>query len=263
MDKTELVAKVSNIFRISGYKVDTSVKINHREIDIRAEETQGLVRKIILIECADYDKNVGVDKVQSDIRKLRAAKEVLKDNAIIMHVSRNGYTPDAFGYAKENGVSIYSLEDLTNQLINFDDYIQAIENDKLRPIILKEYQPNKIYYEQYSKTVRGSITFLKKWLDSDIQWLTLLGDYGVGKSWTLKRFLYELIEDYKKNPSSAPLPFFKKSAKASATKYSLKLLWENPTRDSVSNSSTGKSIMPLVSLNCPSVVRPECLRQVR
>lgn len=208
MDKTELVSKVAHLFRISGHKVDTSVIINHREIDVRAEETQGLVRKIILIECADYSKPVGVDKVQEDINKLRAAKEVLKDNAVIMHVSKLGYTPNGFGYASENGVPAFSLESLESQLINFDEYVTSVENEKLRPVILKEYQPNKIYFEQSSKIRKNSINFLMNWLESDIQWLTLLGDYGVGKSWTLKRFLYELIENYKKSPSVCPLPLF-------------------------------------------------------
>ena len=73
MDRTNLVEKVASLFRISGYKVDTSVIINHREIDVRAEETQGLVRKIILIECADFTRNVPVDKITYDILKLKAA----------------------------------------------------------------------------------------------------------------------------------------------------------------------------------------------
>jgi hypothetical protein len=208
MDKTDLVSKVAHLFRISGHKVENSVLINNREIDVRAEETQGLVRKIILIECADYSKAVGVNKIQEDINKLKAAKELLKDNAVVMHVSRSGYTPNAFGYASNNGIPAYSIESLESQLINFDEYVASVRNDKLRPVILKEYQPNKIYFEQSDKNPKTSLNFLKAWLESDIQWLTLLGDYGVGKSWTLKRFLYELIENYKNSPNSCPLPFF-------------------------------------------------------
>lgn len=208
MDKTELVAKVSNLFRISGHKVDSSVKINHREIDIRAEETQGLVRKIILIECAEYKRPVGVQKLQDDLSKLQSAKETLKDKAIIMHVSLNGYSPDAVGYALDRGIEIFSYEDLTYQLINFDAYINAIENDPSREIILKEYQPNKIHYEGNLKGGKLSLTFFDEWQKSGNKWLTLLGDYGVGKSWTLKRLLYYVIEQYKNNKKSIPLPFF-------------------------------------------------------
>jgi hypothetical protein len=208
MDKTELVAKVTNLFRISGYKVDQSVKINHREIDIRAEETQGLIRKIVLIECADYEKPVGIPKLQEDLNKLQSAKEVLKDNAIIMHVSKKGYSPDASGYALERGIEIFSYDDLTSQLINFNSYIKAVKEDPARKIILNEYQPNKIHYEGKIKTGKLSLTFFRDWINSSNKWLTLLGDYGVGKSWTLKTILYDLIDQYSESNAETPLPFF-------------------------------------------------------
>jgi len=208
MDKTELVKKVANLFRVSGYKVDISVEINHREIDIRAEEMQGLVRKIILVECADYSRNVGIAKLQEDLLKLRSAKEKLKDSAIVMHVARMGYTPDAIGYALENGVSTFCLEDLEAKLINFDAYIESVENEQIRQIILREYQPNSIHYERQPSKSQNSMKFLDEWLQMGQTWLTLLGDYGVGKSWTLKRYLYHLIDINKKNPTTALLPFF-------------------------------------------------------
>lgn len=208
MDKTKLVSQVSNLFRITGHRVNVSITINHREIDIRAEETQGLVRKVILIECADHDRPVGVQKLQEDFQKLSAAKEQMKDNAIIMHVSALGYSPDAQGYAVDRGVSIHSLQDLTANLINFDGYVEAVRSEPVRPIILREYQENGIYSEGNHKSKLPSLNFFKRWLSSQESWLTLLGDYGVGKSWTLKRLLYELIDEYATDPTNHPLPFF-------------------------------------------------------
>ena len=54
MDKTSLVKAVANLFELTGHRVQTSVKINHREIDVVAEELNTLLRKTVLIECADY-----------------------------------------------------------------------------------------------------------------------------------------------------------------------------------------------------------------
>jgi hypothetical protein len=208
MDKTELVSHIVELFRASGYKADSSVKVNHREIDVRAEELHGLVRKIILIECADYAGTVGVDKLQADIAKLRAAKEQLGDRAVVMHVSTNGYTPDAAGYAADQGVPAYTIADLQTKLINFDSYLAAIAADPAYETIIKEYQPNKVHFERTPDSAQPSIVFLREWLVSDSRWLTLLGDYGVGKSWTLKRLLYNLAEEYRSDPSRKPLPFF-------------------------------------------------------
>lgn len=208
MDKTDLVKKVAHLFRVSGCKVDISVEINHREIDVVAKETQGLIRKTILVECADYSKNVGIDKFQEDLRKLDSAKEELQEHAIVMHVARKGYTKNAAGYALQKGISIYTLEDLENQLVNFDAYIEKVENEPIRKVILREYQPNMIHYENSRNKPQNSIKFLENWLESESLWLTMLGDYGVGKSWTLKTYLYYLVDKYKANPGSTMLPFF-------------------------------------------------------
>ncbi|MCY4488977.1 MAG: hypothetical protein OXF11_17925 [Deltaproteobacteria bacterium] len=107
MDKTPLAKEVAHLFRVTGHKVDVSVEINHSEIDVRAEETQGLVRKVILVECADYGRPVGIRKMREDLNKLEAARELLKHNAVLMHVSRNGYSKNASGFALDNGAPFF------------------------------------------------------------------------------------------------------------------------------------------------------------
>ena len=209
MDNTTLTNEVAHLFRISGYKVDTSVEINHREIDVRAEETQGLIRKTILVECADYDSSVGVSKIQEDLNKLEAAREQMQESVILMHVSRNGYSKNASGYALDKGISIFSFASLIHQLVNFDAYIKAVENDKARNIILNEYQPTKVHFDGKShRHAKPAMEFIDEWISGSSRWLTVLGDYGVGKSWMLKRFLYYSIERYKADPEKSPLPFF-------------------------------------------------------
>ncbi|MDD9989530.1 MAG: NACHT domain-containing protein [Spirochaetaceae bacterium] len=209
MDKTDLTNEVAHLFRISGHKVDTSVRINHREIDVRAEETQGLVRKVILVECADHQTPVGIEKLQKDVAKLESARETMRDSAHLMHVSRNGYSPDASGYAIDRGLATFSLESLTHRLVNFDAYIEAVERDKSREMIINEYQQTKIHFDERSRRqAKPAMDFLEEWLAGSSKWLTILGDYGVGKSWMLKRFLYLGVQKHRANPESFPLPFF-------------------------------------------------------
>ena len=52
-----------------------------------------------------------------------------------MHVCEHGYTKDAYGYANERGIDVFTYESLLSRLVNFDEYIKAVENDTLRPII--------------------------------------------------------------------------------------------------------------------------------
>lgn len=209
MDKTELTTEVAHLFRVSGYNVDVSVSINNAEIDIRADETQGLIRKTLLVECADHERPVGIVKMRTDINKLDAAREFLKENAVLMHVSRHGYTADASGFAHTKGISCFSLDTLIHQLVNFDAYIHAVEADNVRDTILAEYQPTKMHFDgQSTRRALPAMEFLLEWLAGPSRWLTVLGDYGVGKSWMLKRLLYLTIEQHKAAPSTFPLPFF-------------------------------------------------------
>lgn len=151
MDKTELVQKVAQLFRVTEHKVDISIKLEHREIDIIATPLQGLVRAPILVECADYSHTVGVEKIQSDIAKLVAARKSIGQSCVFMHVSTNGHSSEALGMAREESISCYTLQALISNLVNFDPYIDKIENEVVRQVIETEYQPTKMFYDDDPK----------------------------------------------------------------------------------------------------------------
>ncbi|MQA36075.1 NACHT domain-containing protein [Modestobacter roseus] len=208
MDKTELVAKVSALMQLAQHDVRTSVVINHREIDVVATELTGLSRKTILIECADYAAPVGVPKLQDDLQKLKAAREVMGNKCVIMHMSMHGYSSQAHGYALEHGIEALTLAQLTSRVMNLDAYVAFVDDDAQRQTILREYQPTKLHVEGDKNSATAALDFLQDWLQGDENWLTVLGDYGVGKSWMLKRLLYTLIDSYKQDPTSNPLPIY-------------------------------------------------------
>lgn len=209
MDKTKLVSEVAHLFQVSGHSVKTDIEINFRRIDVLAEPLQGLVRTPILVECSEPSASVGISKVQDDQKKFEAAKEGFQKTVAFLHVSVNGYSPQAAGFMRENKIEGTTLNDLKCRLINFDSYISAIERDNSKPIILKEYQSTKIHPEGKPKDTKPALTYLEEWcFNHNSNWLTVLGDYGIGKSWTLKRLLYRLIDVYRSDPLTKPLPFF-------------------------------------------------------
>ena len=167
-----------------------------------------LLRKTILIECADYGTPVGVDKLQTDILKLRSAQETMRDRAVVMHVSAVGYTPEASGYALEQGIATSTVDSLVARLVNFDRYVEAVRHEQIRAVIETEYQPTKIHFEGHPKESVPAPEFLDSWLSGKHPWLTLIGDYGVGKSWALRKFLYSLVDRYATDPTKSPLPLF-------------------------------------------------------
>ena len=192
---------------LSDHDVQTSVQINFREIDIVAKERFGMSRKIILIECADYAKSVGVPKLQADLEKLRAAQEELGGSCVIMHVATHGYSPQASGYALKHGVDALTLDALAARMVNFDAYADFVRSDPMRDTLLNEYQPTKLHTEgTRPNSGTAAIQYLRAWLSGDETWLTVLGDYGVGKSWMLRRLLYELVDEYVGDPSHKAVP---------------------------------------------------------
>jgi hypothetical protein len=208
MDKTELVRRVSELMALADHDVKPGTDVNLREIDVVAIERFGIARKYIFIECADYANPVGIDKLQTDIRKLRAAQEEYPYSSHLMHVAANGYTQKAQAYALKERIDAFPFDLLVTRLMNFDGYVASIESDPLRPVILEEYQPTQLHTDGSKRDRKAALKYIKQWLDGDQSWLTVLGDYGVGKSWMLKRLLYDLVEDYKKSPFIKPVPLF-------------------------------------------------------
>jgi hypothetical protein len=202
------VNKVSNLFEISGHKSRTGVDVGNTRIDVLAEEQHGLVRKSILAVCTSSAEPTPSAQMSQDVKRLQAAQRNLNGvSAVLMHVSQAGHTADAQAYAKSKNVELFTAEELAHRLINFDGYIKAVRKDPSRQMILREYQQTTIHYEGDKKKV-PALEFLTHWVAGSQRWLTILGDYGVGKSWTLKRLLYSLVEDYHTNPLEKPLPLF-------------------------------------------------------
>ena len=209
MDKTALTARVAELMSLSDHDVSTSVLINFREIDVVARERFGVTRKTILIECADYAAPVGIAKLQEDLEKLRAAQREYGSSCTLMHISANGYSQNAAGYARSEKVDALTISDLTARIVNFEAYLNSVDQDPLKPVILSEYQPTRLHDEgNNKKSARPALDYLRAWLETDQTWLTVLGDYGVGKSWMLRRLLYNLVENYRSNPTTNPVPIF-------------------------------------------------------
>lgn len=125
-----------------------------------------------------------------------------------VHVALNEYTTPARGYANEHGVDVYTLGELESRLVNFDAYIHRIRSHDLYKVIEAEYQETTLHAEGKPNEKVPALKFFDEWLKSESRWLTVFGDYGVGKSWTLRHLLHVLLQRYEESPLKEPLPFF-------------------------------------------------------
>jgi len=131
MDRTQFVGAVAELLRIADHEVQTSVMVNHQEVHVLARERTGLARKSLVIECTTHDNPVDTAELEAGLSKLRAVIRHLGHSAVPMHVSATGYTKDAAGLARSEHLDALSFDELTSRLVNFEDYIAAMEKDAL------------------------------------------------------------------------------------------------------------------------------------
>ncbi|MCU0437767.1 MAG: restriction endonuclease [Raineya sp.] len=103
-------------------KQDTRIYSNHklenssgtkREFDILIETTVNDIIIRIVIECKDFSKPVSVEKIEAFKAKCDRIPSINKK----IFVSKNGYQSDAIKAAKDFGIELYELKDITNENI--------------------------------------------------------------------------------------------------------------------------------------------------
>jgi hypothetical protein len=121
-------------------------------------------------------------------------------------VSERRVSSAARGLAKDlRQVFVYTFDELLEEDINFDTYFSDIENQIREMKIPQFYVPLKIEVEehaskeQYVKSKYGNISdFVDQWLaDKDAEHLSILGEFGTGKSWFSLYLAHSQIEAYK------------------------------------------------------------------
>lgn len=81
--------------------------------------------------------------------------------------------------------------------------------------IEREYQPTELRMAGQGGKQEPAVSHMLRWIDGQQRWLTVLGDYGVGKTWMLKKLFFELARRYRTDhrllPLFVPLQRFRKA----------------------------------------------------
>lgn len=206
--REQLIKDVEKLLQLTGHRISIRDDLTRAGVHILAEETNTVSRKSLLVLCDATTSPMTRHQLESTFVGAFDMRARMGGSVILMHVAKGGHEEDAQRYAQEVGIDACSLRDLEHRMVNFKPYIRAIQSDRLRQLILREYQPTKIHFANERKASKPALEFLTEWLAGPDRWLTLLGDYGVGKSWTLKRLLYQMVDEYDSDPMNKPLPLF-------------------------------------------------------
>jgi hypothetical protein len=113
-------------------------------------------------------------------------------------------------------IKVKSKSDLIRELANFDKYIDYLIDTYRQSDIFKFYVDLSCLHQTYSDELQPLTqrrykpidNFVNQWLQGTGKFLSVLGDFGVGKSWFCQHYAYNLALEYKRNPYQTRVPIY-------------------------------------------------------
>jgi len=211
---------IADLYRLLGAEVVQNIEISHKKVDLLA--TFGVpgssTKHRVIVECKDEKRRVADNqRVMQFHGLLQSARKLgVAESAEI--ITRKPWSDVAKGYAKENGLGLYTYAEKIAQLIDFSSYLRDAvsrfdNKDERRP----NEPPLGSYYvsssaERKTKSVAEKISFLDRHL---FDWangngkeahIAILGEYGTGKTSLCQKLTRDLAESYLRAPGSNRVP---------------------------------------------------------
>jgi len=206
---TNFEKEVLTLFDLMGYKVEHDVTIGNRQIDIYGKKYNppSDIFKIA-IECKDYAGKVDVKDIDSFFAKIsQSLLERTIDRGFM--ISRSGFTNTAKEAAKRNGIVCQTYNDLLRSMANFDHYIDDLIDNFQKSVISKRYiemEGSKVDM-RIPIEIKSMEQYIKEWVrNGRTNHVSILGEYGSGKTTLCQKIAHDLALVYKQDPISNRIP---------------------------------------------------------
>lgn len=208
--------KASELLRLMGYRIERDKLTSHgRQIDLYAEGKVGAFNLRFSVECKCHKKKVGTGHVDSFHAKIKP----LFDNNDIdkgVMISTVGFTNKAKATAKSLKIECKTYDELLSELIDFDHYLDCIikdyEEDELSKYYVDLDVERRTGYSAPSESVEAKVwgpidNYIDQWLHTEGKnHISILGEYGTGKTSFCRKYAHNLALRYKEHPISNRIP---------------------------------------------------------
>jgi len=188
---------VQGLLELLGFDVQRDRLIAGRQTDLIARREVFPETLTYLVECKDYRSPVTMDVVEGVENRLKAARRGKYPDARGWIVAAGDFARNARDYAESLGILCSTDAELTRRLIDFRPYLHDLIGDYEEYIIDRQrdlrlpqlyVEPDALIERDKKAEVRPLQELVDEWLaDPNLNQLTLLGDYGTGKTvFTLK-----------------------------------------------------------------------------
>jgi hypothetical protein len=206
----DLERRVADTYRELGATVvKMNLSLSGQQLDVYAElsSTDGLMTRVG-IDCKNYESRVGVNEINKSAQKLSVLRQSGQIDIPLL-VTANGLTTDASAAASVLGVRTATLADLMSRVADFTAYLQSA---------MAEYEQTAAYQKGLYRRLHGVDEtgidsgyideFTREWFASGGNFLTILGDYGTGKTTYAERLFWDLATAHLLDPVNNRIPVF-------------------------------------------------------
>ncbi|MCA1619208.1 MAG: pentapeptide repeat-containing protein [Acidobacteria bacterium] len=206
-EPTEFERTVAQVYGELGAQVEHNKNVGGLQIDVFViQHTPDGSTIRTAIECKAYKEPIGVSIVVeacSRIINLRAAG--LIEKGVI--VAYSGFTQDARTHCQANLVECFTLLDIQRKIADFSAYLSDLAVGENASFGYRELLTRGTFIPLAAQTEKGEpissiVDYLENWLDEPGQFLTILGEYGSGKSTTSWHIAQKLASQYLRTKST-------------------------------------------------------------
>ena len=188
--------RVGHLFGLSGYRVEHDVLISGRQIDLLIEDNTGLLSRQYIVECKDQSAPVNTEQYDAFRGRLMSARREISPKLRGIIVASVGFVKEVKAQSQNEDIELLTISDLETNLIDFRHYVRSLIANLSSDEGLKYFVDPRIVRDQ-STVPEAALPVFERWLaDPEANQLTLLGDYGTGKTTLLRKVSLDVAKRY-------------------------------------------------------------------
>ncbi len=229
----EFEAEVAAIFRLMRWSVQQNIEVCQKKVDLLVTvPIMGGRKHRIIVECKNEKRNIAQNERIFQFQGLLDSARRSREAEAAMIITREPWSDQAKGAALNGGIDLWTFEDLIGHLLDFSSYIDNVIHDfehfneffdaqgyLVRTPIIEIMHRSDLCHTYIPLICRVPTEkgvrlepldeYVDKWLaDPEHNHLSILGDFGTGKSSFCLHLTYELAKRYKADPVNSRIPLF-------------------------------------------------------
>ena len=202
----EFERKVKSLLELHGFHVERNRYTAGRQTDLIAEKEVYPAKLSFLVECKDYRSPVKMKVVTDMHARVDGVRRTENADARGWIVAAGEFAMNAREHADALGITCSTYAKIERELIDFGAYLHALIRAYESEGVERGSSITKLWVEpEVIENKTGQQMPLnelaREWLaDPESNHLTLLGDYGTGKTWFTIKWASELAQAHLDDP---------------------------------------------------------------